>query len=239
TPHADCVAAVRDTGKLLEELGHTVEEADVPLDADRLTEDFFIFVATELAAEMARGELYFKRRAQPNDFKASTWLMRMIGQRPSAVEIALAWDRMQIAGAILRKYLATYDVLLTPTLGLPPFSHGAISAQGAEAALQSVVARTSLSPALRLPGMVQKAARRAFAFIPYPPLANITGHPSMSVPLFWNADGLPIGSMFTGRFADEATLFRLAAQLEAARPWAKRRPPVHAANQRPAPDRSV
>jgi amidase len=229
TPHADCVAALHDSAKLLADLGHTVEEADVPLDADELTEDFFLFVATELAAEMKRGEILYKRPTRATDFKPSTWLMRMIGQRPSAVDIAMAWDRMQIAGAILRKYLTTYDVLLTPTLGLPPFAHGACSAQGAEAALQSFVARTSLAPALQLPGMVQKAARRAFAFIPYPPLANITGHPSMSVPLSWNADGLPIGSMFTGRFADEATLFRLAAQLESARPWAKRRPPVHAA----------
>ena len=94
--------------------------------------------------------------------------------------------------------------------------------------MQTMVARTGFGPALRLPGMVQKAARRAFAFIPYPPLANLTGHPSMNLPLFWNGDGLPIGTMVTGRFGDEATLFRLAAQVEQAQPWAQRRPPVSA-----------
>jgi amidase len=67
---------------------------------------------------------------------------------------------------------------------------------------------------------------RAGAFVPFTPIANITGQPAMSVPLYWNAENLPLGSHFIGRFGDEATLFRLAAQLEAAHPWAHRRPPV-------------
>jgi amidase len=69
---------------------------------------------------------------------------------------------------------------------------------------------------------------RAGAWVPFTPIANITGQPAMSVPLHWNAGGLPVGSQFVGRFGDEATLFRLAAQLERARPWAGRRPPVSA-----------
>ena len=67
---------------------------------------------------------------------------------------------------------------------------------------------------------------RISAFAPITPLQNITGQPAMSIPLFWNQDGLPIGSHFVGRFGDEATLFRLAAQLEEARPWANRRPTI-------------
>jgi amidase len=68
------------------------------------------------------------------------------------------------------------------------------------------------------------AQRRAAEFVPFTPICNITGQPAMSVPLFWNAEGLPIGVHFVGRFGEEATLFRLAAQLETARPWANRKP---------------
>jgi Asp-tRNA(Asn)/Glu-tRNA(Gln) amidotransferase A subunit family amidase len=67
---------------------------------------------------------------------------------------------------------------------------------------------------------------RTAEFVPFTPICNATGQPAMSVPLYWNAAGLPVGVHFIGRFGDEATLFRLAAQLEAARPWAVRRPQV-------------
>jgi amidase len=70
--------------------------------------------------------------------------------------------------------------------------------------------------------------RQATAYVPFTPICNSTGQPAMSVPLYWNDDGLPLGSHFMGRFGDEATLFRLAAQLEEARPWAGRRPTVSA-----------
>ena len=63
--------------------------------------------------------------------------------------------------------------------------------------------------------------------MPFTALANVTGQPCMSLPLDWNEDGLPIGSMLTGRLGDEATLFRLAGQLEQAHPWSARRPPIH------------
>ena len=69
---------------------------------------------------------------------------------------------------------------------------------------------------------------RAVAFVPFTPVANITGQPGMSVPLTWTRDSLPVGAHFVGRFGDEATLFRLAAQLEVARPWAHHRPPISA-----------
>ena len=95
------------------------------------------------------------------------------------------------------------DVWLTPATAEPPLPIGSFDAP---------------------PGDPLAPIMRAITFVPFTPIANATGQPAMSVPLYWNAEGLPIGAHFVGRFGDEATLFRLAAQLEAARPWAGRRP---------------
>jgi Asp-tRNA(Asn)/Glu-tRNA(Gln) amidotransferase A subunit family amidase len=110
----------------------------------------------------------------------------------------------QQANLAMVKFLMKYDVLLTPTLGRPPVKIGE---------LDQTWPVDKLIPWLN-------------AYVPFTPLANATGQPAMSVPLYWNADGLPIGSHFFGRHTDEVTLLRLAAQLEQARPWTKRRPPA-------------
>ena len=75
---------------------------------------------------------------------------------------------------------------------------------------------------------LQERGSEPWEFCPFTPVCNATGQPAMSMPLFWNAKGLPVGTHFVGRFGDEATLFRLAAQLEVARPWTGRHPPVSA-----------
>lgn len=100
-----------------------------------------------------------------------------------------------------------YDVWLTPTLSEPPPLLG------------------FFDPA---PGNPLHGLDRFMEFVPFPPICNVTRQPAMSVPVYWNAAGLPVGTHFAARFGDEATLFPLGAQLEAARPWSHRRPPVSA-----------
>jgi amidase len=77
-------------------------------------------------------------------------------------------------------------------------------------------------------GALEQAAEKIFDVIPYEPLFNVSGQPAMSVPLYWNRENLPIGVHFVAHYGDEATLFRIASQLEGARPWMNRRPPVSA-----------
>jgi Asp-tRNA(Asn)/Glu-tRNA(Gln) amidotransferase A subunit family amidase len=108
-----------------------------------------------------------------------------------------------LTGLAVPKFQQSYDLILSPTLAKRPVPLGVLSLSRSELA---------------------EVRRESAEFSPFNRLYNVTGQPAMSVPLHWSVDGLPVGVMFAARFGDEATLFRLAAQLENARPWANRRP---------------
>ena len=93
------------------------------------------------------------------------------------------------------------------------------------------MARLSAGRVVKWMGGLQQTVEQVFGFIPYTPVFNMTGQPAMSVPLEWNEAGLPIGMHFAARFGGEATLFRLAAQLEQARPWIGQIPSVHSRSE--------
>src|SRR5262249_50873528 len=125
------------------------------------------------------------------------------GQRVSAADYLQAVEQLQRFSRCVAKFLSQYDMWLTPTMSAPPARLGKIPSN------PEVGGSTVAYPAV---------------------VANITGNPAMSVPLWWSTVGLPMGVHFLGRFGDEATLFRLASQLEAARPWHSHVPPVSAQN---------
>jgi len=231
TPHPDVLAAVDDAARLCTSLGHAVEEAVPPIDIQRAATDLVTVISVALACDVAAAERAFARTAEKDDFEVGTRVVAMLGRTISGVRLEEARRNMQLVGRAMARFFERFDVLLTPTLGLPPPKIGALQPHGVEKLIQEFIVDKGLTPVLRIPGLVDTIAAKTYGFIPWTPLANTTGLPSMSVPLFWNAAGLPVGAMFTGRFGDEATLFRLAAQLEKARPWAERRPPVHAATE--------
>ncbi len=205
--HADCVTAVRDAAALCADLGHELTEAAPNLDGERLTRAFDTVWAAGCARTLDGLSRLHDRELTPALFEPLTWALYERGRRVSASDYLLAISDLQQASRDVAHFLLDYDLWLTPTLGEPPLPLGA------------------LAPA---PDDPLAGYFRAFAFVPFTPLANASGQPAISVPLYWNADGLPVGVHFLAPFGDEATLFRLAAQLEAARPWANRRPPLSA-----------
>jgi amidase len=199
TVHADCVQAVEEAAKLCSELGHMVEETTLPINADLLFNAFSVLWSAGTGATLkALGDA--KDLVEP-----LSWALKEMSDQFTAADYVLALQTLQNVSREVARFFQNYDVLLTPTLAEPPLPLGAFD-----------------SP----PDNPMHGLYRSGKFACFTPICNMTGQPGMSVPLFWNSANLPVGSHFIGRFGDEATLFRLAAQLEEARPWAGRRPPI-------------
>ncbi len=205
--HADCVAAVREAAALCADLGHYVEEDTVSVDAKRVTDAFVTAFSAGLAWNIDHMSRANGQTPTPDRFEPLTWAFYDMGRQHSAASYLEAVTELQKMSRQIGRFLQDYDIWLTPTLTEPPLPLGAFDSP----------------PENPLQGIFRMAA-----FIPFTPIANFTGQPAMSVPLFWNSEDLPVGTQFVGRFGDEATLFRLAAQFEEARPWANRHPPVSA-----------
>lgn len=205
--HPDCVEAVQSAANLCAELGHEVFEARAPIDTDAVEPAFLTIWSAACTSAVDELSRLKGRDPRAEDFEPLTWGLYQEGRRHSAAGYLLALQSLQKFSREMGRFFLDCDVWLTPTLNEPPAPLGTFDS----------------SPGHSLSGIA-----RAAVYIAYTPVCNITGQPAMSVPLYWNAEGLPIGTQFVGRFGDEATLFRLAAQLESARPWARRRPPISA-----------
>lgn len=205
--HADCVAAVREAAALCASLGHEVAEAAPTVDGERLFRAFTGVLSAGFAWVIDDWATRTGRKPTPELFEPFVWAFTMRGREPSAPEYLSMVQDLQILSRDVARFFGDHDVWLTPTLGEPPVPLGTFRYEGGD------------------PFAVR---RRMAAFTPFTYVANVTGQPAMSVPTYWTAGGLPVGTHWLGRFGDEATLFRLAAQLEAARPWAGRRPPASA-----------
>jgi Asp-tRNA(Asn)/Glu-tRNA(Gln) amidotransferase A subunit family amidase len=187
--HPDAVAAVETAAKLLSDLGHAVEPAAPVFEADWMMQAHGVVVVANLAADLRECVQFLGRPPGPDDLEPDTWTAIREGQKISAEDFELARRTIHRLSRRIAVFFQSYDAWLTPTLPEPPAKLGTMT----PARIQDFIAFTS----------------------PF----NATGQPAMSVPMTRNADGLPIGVQFVGRFGDEATLFRLAAQIEAARPW--------------------
>ncbi len=203
--HADCRTAVRDIAKLCEALGHDVEEAKPDVDASEFNA-FFTTIWLAMVAWMIRDwEARTGRKPEPDLFERHTWKMFSLDAERHPSDFLLAVTAMHRFARDVAPFFDTYDVWLTPTLTQPPPPLGWFEFD---------------------PAHPHRATERMEQFPRFTAFANVTGQPAISLPLCWNDAGLPIGIQFIGRYADEATLFRIASQLEAARPWVHRWPDI-------------
>lgn len=203
--HPDCIQAVMETAKICAELGHEVIEDKPQYNAEKAEEVWFMLWAEGNAWLLDNWSRQLGRAPRKGELEPLSQALCDLGRKRSAPEHLQGIQVLQQVGREISKYFTIYDAWLTPTLAQPPLHLGA------------------LEPPMEKP---LDWAKMDGKFAPFTAIANSTGQPAMSVPLFWNKDGLPIGSQFIGRFGEEVTLFRLASQLEKAKPWATRLPPV-------------
>lgn len=224
--HADCLAALEDAGKLCESLGHHVEEAAPEVDGERLFDAFLLVIASSVAAELREARALLGRAPRRGELEPTTELLELLARQYTAADLSHALRHFGRVSRDVSRFFDRYDVVLTPTLSRPPARTGELRARGLEAFAHRLIASLQAGGVLRWRYALRMTASKLFSYTVFTPLWNVTGQPAMSVPLFWNGEGLPIGVQFAGRFGDEATLFSLAGELEAARPWRDKLPPV-------------
>ncbi len=224
----ECKKGVEQTARKLAALGHHVEEVTPPIDREAFIYAMATLICGDTAALIRGGEGLTGRKPRRRDFEAGTWAYKRLGAAFTAEELTSAFIYAQGVGRLFGQFMQNYDVFLTSTLGMPPTDTGHLKPKGMDAFSLALVNTLPIGKIGKQKKFMIDMAAPTFDFIPYTPLANATGQPSISLPLHWSDDGLPVGMMFTGRFGDEATLIRLAAQLEQEIPWKDRKPPVYA-----------
>jgi amidase len=216
----ECQKAVDDAVELLRELGHDVQEAKPAFDRESLVQAYFLTVASGVALFVEETAAMAGKKPNHRDFEPTTWVLAQIGWSYRASELEHARYVIQKQSRQVASFFEEYDLFLTSTLAAPPQPVGAF----APTAIQSIqLAVLRALPFKSLFSVVlETMGKTALSAVPNTQLFNQTGQPAMSVPLYWSEEGLPIGVQFAAKFGDEATLFRLAAQLEEARPWSNR-----------------
>jgi amidase len=208
--HPDCRQAVKSAALLCEALGHKVELIKPEsLGWPGLMTTFGAAFSCIAGHVVAHWERTLGKKIQENELEPITWISCQAGLKRTGADYLVLLEEIQCFSRRIALWYqkGRYDLLLTPTMAVPPTETGAFQLNPENPA-----------------GWLQVTA----AFVAFTKVQNMTGQPAMSVPLYWNEGNIPIGVQFAGRFGDEGTLFRLAAQLEKARPWADRRPGISA-----------
>jgi amidase len=200
-----CAGAVSEASELLRSLGHTVEEVDPPWRVDGIQELFGGVFSIHIALSIAYSGLVGGRDPSAADMEPMSWAIFSMTNHINAVQGMAMTTQLESFTRQLVAFLEPYDMLLTPALAERPLPLGTLDTAAPDP--MSTFTRSGL-------------------FTPFTPTFNASGQPGIALPLFHGEDGLPLGVQLVGRPAGEAGLLALATQLEAARPWADRRPPV-------------
>jgi Asp-tRNA(Asn)/Glu-tRNA(Gln) amidotransferase A subunit family amidase len=200
----ECLALLDETAALCADLGHRVERVDPEIDGAAVVPTFLTLASANTVVNLASHPTA-GRPPREGEVERVTLATGRLGEGVTAADYVRATQAAHRLGRQMAAFHASHDVLLTPGLATLPPPLGWIDMMMDD---------------------VHEYWRRVFTFSPFTVWFNITGQPALMLPLGQSPRGLPLAVQIAGRYGDEATLFRLAAQLEAARPWIARTPPL-------------
>ncbi len=200
---SECIEAVKKAAKLCENLGHTVEEAQPRADYDMMQQATYTIITANVANTVDTYAQANGITLDDSNLEAVTLLMAEMGRTATAAMYAGAIQSMHRVSREIAAFYQHYDVLITPTLLKPPVPLGWLD---------------------MMTDKSDQYSERMSSYFGFTALYNATGQPSVSLPLHWSRDNLPVGVLFTGRIGEESMLLQLGHQLEEAAPWFANRP---------------
>lgn len=193
----ECSLAASNAAKLCADMGHQIEEVQLPIDPREFFGATGIVMGAGTVQRVQNRERQLGRKVTEDDLEPIIWQRYHDNRAITGEQLANAQDTIGRITRQIAELQQRYDILLSPTLATPPVEIGKLSLNQDRAAYQ----------------------KEAITVSAFTMLYNATGQPAMSVPLHWTPKGLPVGVMFAGRYGDEMTLYQLAGQLEQASPW--------------------
>lgn len=219
TVDRECREAVEKTVKLLETMGHHVEEKAAPVDGKKIANSYIYLYFAEVASALREMERILGRNVAFNDVEPATWMLGLLGRTVNAEELLITlkyWDEAAIA---MEKFHDEYDIYITPTTAHPPAKIGELDLTPMEKRIIPLVGSLRLTKLLRKTGFVDKLVNQSLERTPFTQLANLTGQPAMTLPMHLIKEGLPVGVQVMARRGREDLLFQLAGELEQSDLW--------------------
>ncbi|MDX8519774.1 amidase [Mesorhizobium dulcispinae] len=222
---AETLEALDTAVALAREGGHTVDEIDLPYVGRDFMADFCKSVASAVAG-MMRAEALRVGRPVSGEVERATRVLGRLGEMLSAGEVYDAVQRLNATARRMIEETARFDAVLMPIIAHPPLACGSMDPKGADELIENLLDKLHLTGLLRIKSVFGQLMDKSLWFTHWPAIHNVSGQPSIAMPVHVTADGLPLGIQAAGRPGDEETLLSFAAQMEKISGWLKRRAPL-------------
>ncbi len=219
TVHEACIEATHKTVKILEEMGHHVEEKEAPVDGKRIANSYFMLYFAEVASTLKEIETKRGRKVRAKEVEPATWMLGLLGKSVSSEEFLTSLKYWDEAAIVMESFHDEFDLYMTPTTAHPPSKIGELALSSMEKTLIQIVSTLKLGGLLKRTGFVDELANKNLERTPFTQLANLTGQPAMTLPMHLTEDRLPVGVQIMARRGREDLLFQLAGELEKTDYW--------------------